>query len=241
MEPIKPTADLTSKVRIQHEPADSGDAANRTIGGLPYHLTEKILGCIRPLESMHLATICKSWAGTVSERLARPTPHLFALNKSKDPQWFQYLLPPENKDHRGAIFSLPVDAEDPSSPVAPATCPPWSATQKVYRLDVEGARWVKVERLAADRTLFVSEQSSFTLSASELLGCMSNCIYFVGEVDSCCWVTWDVYSMEVRKVLFQHPIGGFPEKYDVARWFLPAFEMPLAHAHAHCTHSGKNI
>uniref|UniRef100_A0A8R7QNQ8 KIB1-4 beta-propeller domain-containing protein n=1 Tax=Triticum urartu TaxID=4572 RepID=A0A8R7QNQ8_TRIUA len=93
---------------------------------------------------------------------------------------------------------------------------------EVYRLDVEEARWIKVERLAADRALFVSEQSSFTVRASEIPGCMSNCIYFVGEVDYYSWVTWGVYSMEERKVLFQQPVGGSPGMYEAARWFLPA-------------------
>lgn len=99
----------------------------------------------------------------------------------------------------------------------------------MYRLDVEGARWVKVERLAGDQALFVSEQSSFTVRASETPGCMSNCIYFVGEVHECCYVTWGVYSMEERKVLFQRPVGGSPGKYDAARWFLPGVMVPLAH------------
>ncbi|KAM3317265.1 hypothetical protein ACQJBY_035102 [Aegilops geniculata] len=411
MEPIKPTT-LTSKIRVQHEPADGEDASSGTIGGLPFHLTEKTLGCISPLESVRLAAVCKSWAATVSERLARPTPHLLALKVSNE----RFQLPPVEEPRRVAIFPFQIDGEgSPSAvvplparvpsmvcdvqrvklsgalhcgglsfeddnhvvPVNPVTgafqsemyapvgtteakarvaaganavfvnnrsemsvslfwcteewpeeqklisekfksiylmaytddvfyalefwgCtytvdtrvpPPWRLKKlhvpnileqytpicgyhflwythllesdgsvlfvgpvlapqeptcldtihgfEVYRLDVEEARWIKVERLAADRALFVSEQSSFTVRASEIPGCMSNCIYFVGEVDYYSWVTWGVYSMEERKVLFQQPVGGSPGMYEAARWFLPAVLMPLAHARSDCRHSGK--
>ncbi|XBH60332.1 hypothetical protein VPH35_114945 [Triticum aestivum] len=401
MEPIKPTAALTSKIRVQHEPADGADAVSGTIGDLPYHLTERILDCISlPLESVRLATICKSWAATVSERLARRTPHMFALEVSNEDR-HPLLFPrqPEKEHHCGAIFSLPIDEEGSPSPVAPARLPsmvralkegmnlsgalpcgllsfaddhrivlvnpvtgafqsemyapfempqstvraaagtnavfvsdysdssvslfwcteteewseqklilseefesiylmayidglfyalefmgctytvdtrvppPWHLTRlhapsileqyspicgyqflwychllesegsvlfvgpvlapkepgcpdtiggfEVYRLDIKAARWVKVERLADDRALFVSEQSSFTVHALEVPGCISNCIYFVDEVDEDSCATWGVDSMEERKVLFQHPVGGSPGKYDVARWFLP--------------------
>uniref|UniRef100_M8C032 Uncharacterized protein n=1 Tax=Aegilops tauschii TaxID=37682 RepID=M8C032_AEGTA len=291
MEPIKPTATLTSKIRVQHEPADGADAASGTIGDLPYHLTERILDCISPLESVRLATICKSWAATISERLARPTPHMFALEVSNEDR-HPLLFPrqPEKEHHRRAIFSLPIDEEGSSSPVAPAAlalrgpgpkrryefirrlalwppilrgrsshcpleprhrcvperdychllesegsvlfvdpvlapkepgCPNTIGGFEVYRLDVKAARWLKVKRLADDRALFLSEQSSFMVRASEVPGCMSNCIYFVDEVDEDSCATWGVYSMEERKLLFQHPVGGSPGKYDAARSFLP--------------------
>uniref|UniRef100_A0A453MWE0 F-box domain-containing protein n=1 Tax=Aegilops tauschii subsp. strangulata TaxID=200361 RepID=A0A453MWE0_AEGTS len=412
MEPIKRTATLSSNIRVQHEPADGGDAASGTIGAHPIHLIEKILGYFSPLDSVRLAVVCKSWAAAVSERLARPTPHLFALKlanvHSQSP--FRFMLPPEEeRRHRGAIYSLPVNEEGSPSLVAPARLPsavrdpkgmnfklsgalpcgllsfavgnrvflvnpltgafqsdmyapfgtgakvrtvaganaifdhdysernvllswcteewrqrkllsqefkniylmayadgvfyalefrgcaysvdtrvppPWRLKKlrapsileqytlirgrflcyshllesegsvlfvgpvlaprqptcrdtiggfEVYRLDVEVSRWVKVERLAAERALFVSEQSSFTVRASEVPGCMSNCIYFVGEVDEYSYVTWGVYSMEERKVLFQRPVGGSWGRYAAARWFLPAVVIPFADARAHCT------
>ncbi|KQK19547.1 hypothetical protein BRADI_1g48965v3 [Brachypodium distachyon] len=93
----------------------------------------------------------------------------------------------------------------------------------VFRLDVEGERWVKVESLASDTALFVSEQSSFSVRASETPGCRSNCIYFLTELgdkysNGTC--NWGVYSMEEEKVLFQSSVGS-PGKYIAARWFLP--------------------
>ena len=102
MEPIKPTPTLTSKICIQHEPADGGDAASGTIGGLPFHLTEEILRCVSPLDSVRLATVCRSWAATISERLATPTPHLFALEVL-------------HEHPRGAIFSVPADDNEEDS------------------------------------------------------------------------------------------------------------------------------
>uniref|UniRef100_A0A8R7V306 F-box domain-containing protein n=1 Tax=Triticum urartu TaxID=4572 RepID=A0A8R7V306_TRIUA len=101
------------------EPAD-GDAASGTISGLPFHLTEEILCRISPLESVRLAAVCRSWAATVSERLARPTPHLLAL---------KVLLGPTSSTcstqqrRRGAIFSLLIDQEESPAPVMPARLP----------------------------------------------------------------------------------------------------------------------
>ncbi|XP_037454154.1 uncharacterized protein LOC119324465 [Triticum dicoccoides] len=413
MDPIKRTDTQMSKIGVQHEAADGGDAASGTIGALPIHLIEKILGGFSPLDTVRFAAVCKSWAAAVSERLARPTPHLFALKLGRSPFWFQP-PPEEERRHRGAIYPLPVDQEGSPSPVAPARLPsvvrdpkgmnfklsgalpcgllsfavgnrvvlvnpitgafrsdvyapfgtgakvravaganaifdhdyaersvslcwcteewserkllseefkniylmayadgifyalefrgcaytadtrlppPWRLKKlrapsileqytpirgrllcyshllesegsvlfvgpvlaprqptcrdtiggfEVYRLDVEAARWVKVERLAADRALFVSEQSSFTVRATGIPGCMSNCIYFVGEVDDRSWVTCGVYSMEERKVLFQRPVGGPWGKYDAARWFLPGVVIPFADARAHCTLGRKD-
>jgi hypothetical protein len=100
------------------KPADGG-----TIGGLPIHLTERILGCISPLESVRFATVCKSWAEIISERLARPTPHLFALEVL-------------DEGRRGAIFSLPIDdnGEDSPAPVVPARLPTTVSDAKYFEL-----------------------------------------------------------------------------------------------------------
>ncbi|CAN6231199.1 unnamed protein product [Urochloa humidicola] len=102
---------------------------------------------------------------------------------------------------------------------------------EVYRLDVAARRWVKVERLPGDTAIFVSPQSAFAVRASETAAVagrvMGNCVYFVGE-SRCCFVcgvyggsTWGAYSMEERKVLFEHAVhsrGGRTE----ALWFLPS-------------------
>uniref|UniRef100_A0A8I6Z1I1 KIB1-4 beta-propeller domain-containing protein n=1 Tax=Hordeum vulgare subsp. vulgare TaxID=112509 RepID=A0A8I6Z1I1_HORVV len=422
MEPIKPTATLTSKIGDQHEPAD-GDAANGTIGGLPFHLTERILRLISPLESAPLAAVCKSWAATISERLATPTPHLFALEVFDEGEYLLDLLfLPDLERCRGAVFSVPVDDEVSPAPVIPARLPavlshaeddkirlsgalpcgglsfaegnrvvlvnpvtgafesiemypprnrvlipptvraaagadaffvslhfertvslrwreedewterklllpeecggainlvaysggifyameffgftntvdtrsppPWRLMRlrapsilrqyspigryrylqnchllqsegeimfvgpvlapdelrcpntiggfEVYKLDLGGPRWVKVERLADDRALFVSEQSSFAVRASETPRCRANCIYFVSELDEHSYShnTWGVYSMEEQKVLFQRPIGGSQGKYKAARWFIPVVSASPA-CSVNCANSGK--
>ncbi|OEL22886.1 hypothetical protein BAE44_0016096 [Dichanthelium oligosanthes] len=98
---------------------------------------------------------------------------------------------------------------------------------EVYKLDMKAQRWSKVERLADDRALFVSPQSSFAVRASETAGCRSNCIYFVGESLRCstCQAdsgsTWGMYSIEDREDLFKQAFGGLRRKCTAARWFLP--------------------
>ncbi|KAG2657665.1 hypothetical protein PVAP13_1KG199300 [Panicum virgatum] len=72
---------------------------------LPLDLTEKILYSICPLASVHLATVCKSWAASISERLARPVPHLFV-----------YLPPDISSDRRGIVVSVSMDSAGAPSP-----------------------------------------------------------------------------------------------------------------------------
>ncbi|TVU32638.1 hypothetical protein EJB05_24379, partial [Eragrostis curvula] len=73
---------------------------------LPLDITEKILCCISPLESARFATVCKSWAAAVSERLATPlVPHLFVTEAVP--------LRPDDSDGdfhlRGYVLSVPLD------------------------------------------------------------------------------------------------------------------------------------
>jgi hypothetical protein len=88
-------------------------SSSKVSGGpaeLPLHVTEKILCCISPLESARLATVCKSWAATVSARLARrPAPHLFV----------HYLRPAEATNNRyGVIVPVPLDGSFDAPPAA---------------------------------------------------------------------------------------------------------------------------
>jgi len=87
----------------------SGEAGGGgAVADLPFHLTEKIIYSISPLASARLATVCKSWAAAVTERLARPVPHLFVY------------LPPDNKsDRRGVVVSVPIDSGGPPAEVIP--------------------------------------------------------------------------------------------------------------------------
>lgn len=97
---------------------------------------------------------------------------------------------------------------------------------EVYRLDVAELRWEKVERLAGGEAIFVSPESAFAVTAAEA-GCMGNCVYFVGEKRCCfeCGVyggsTWGAYSMEDRRVLFEHALASKGGRAE-ALWFLPS-------------------
>ncbi|KAK3156562.1 hypothetical protein QOZ80_2AG0108830 [Eleusine coracana subsp. coracana] len=96
---------------------------------------------------------------------------------------------------------------------------------EVYRLDVKEQRWRKVDRLPHDRALFVSAGSSFAVRASEVEGCRSNCIYFVGKKRYCysgedSETSWGMYSMEHRRILFEHRVTEPGRSADVL-WFLP--------------------
>ncbi|KAF7093704.1 hypothetical protein CFC21_096097, partial [Triticum aestivum] len=119
-------------------------------------------------------------------------------------------------------------------------CPKSVGGFEVYTLDVKVTRWVKVERLADDRALFVSEQSSLAVRASETPGCRANCIYFVSELDKHSYSNsiWGVYSMEEQKVLFQRPVGGSPGKYKAGRWFFPGVGASPARS-GNCAKHGK--
>ncbi|RLN10024.1 uncharacterized protein C2845_PM11G18220 [Panicum miliaceum] len=113
MQPIRAKAAAMSSSGTDADNARSGKVSGEAVGGgpvveLPFHLTEKILYNISPLASARLATVCKSWAAAVSERLARPVPHLFVY------------LPPDNKsDRRGVVVSVPMDSGGPPAEVIP--------------------------------------------------------------------------------------------------------------------------
>ncbi|TVU12813.1 hypothetical protein EJB05_46474, partial [Eragrostis curvula] len=104
---------------------------------------------------------------------------------------------------------------------------------EVHRLEVTEQRWSKVEELGADRALFVSPGSSFAVRASEVEGCRGNCIYFAGESQyyssPACRedgeTSWGMYSMEERRVLFEHVVVTEPGKGAEVLWFLPRVSL----------------
>jgi hypothetical protein len=51
---------------------------------------------------------------------------------------------------------------------------------EVFRMNWSGLRWERVENLG-DRILFVGDNSSFSLSASDFRGCSGNCIYYTDD------------------------------------------------------------
>ncbi|KAK3156561.1 hypothetical protein QOZ80_2AG0108820 [Eleusine coracana subsp. coracana] len=113
---------------MQQQGSNGGVAASpatSTAGGgpaveLPLHLTEKILCSINPLQSARHAVVCKSWAATVSTRLARPVPHLFLCTP-----------PSIDSPRRGLVVSVPLDG-------APTTVVP----SRVRSSDTNGLRCI---------------------------------------------------------------------------------------------------
>lgn len=51
---------------------------------------------------------------------------------------------------------------------------------EVFRLDRSGPRWVRVRNLG-DKVLFIGENSSLSLSATDFSGCIGNCIYHTDD------------------------------------------------------------
>ncbi|KAL6639373.1 hypothetical protein ACP70R_023103 [Stipagrostis hirtigluma subsp. patula] len=98
---------------------------------------------------------------------------------------------------------------------------------EVFRLELKDRCWTKVKTLGGDRALFVSRRSSFMMHTSEMAGCMSNCIYFVGRERYCfkCRIdggmSWGVYSMEDQHILFEHVVTD-PGRCMESLWFLPS-------------------
>ncbi|XP_043687794.1 F-box protein At2g26160-like [Telopea speciosissima] len=57
-----------------------------------------------------------------------------------------------------------------------------SLTFKIFKLDLKGRRWIKVEDLG-DRTLFIGTSTSLSVSARDHPGLKGNCIYFTDHED----------------------------------------------------------
>ncbi|KAK6939277.1 Domain unknown function DUF295 [Dillenia turbinata] len=70
---------------------------------------------------------------------------------------------------------------------------------EVFKLDLRGSRrWEKVRSLG-DRMVFIGENSSLCLAASDFLGCKGNCIYF----------TDDFSEINYDGVVGEHDLGVF--------------------------------
>ncbi|TVU32639.1 hypothetical protein EJB05_24380, partial [Eragrostis curvula] len=106
---MQPTDGVAATACTSTEADKVSDAAG---GGppaeLPLHLTEKLLCHMSLLESARLATVCKSWAATVSSLLVTPVPHLYVCMPADD-----------ESGRRGLVVSVALDG----SRLPPATIP----------------------------------------------------------------------------------------------------------------------
>ncbi|TVU32644.1 hypothetical protein EJB05_24385, partial [Eragrostis curvula] len=96
---MQPTDGVAATACTSTEADKVSDAAG---GGppaeLPLHLTEKLLCHMSLLESARLATVCKSWAATVSSLLVTPVPHLYVCMPADD-----------ESGRRGLVVSVALD------------------------------------------------------------------------------------------------------------------------------------
>lgn len=75
---------------------------------------------------------------------------------------------------------------------------------EVFKFDADEYKWIKINTLG-DVALFVGENSSVSLLASNFLGCMPNCIYFLHDWDRVPRPTqprdFGLYSMKTQSFL----------------------------------------
>lgn len=115
---------------------------------------------------MRLAAVCRSWAATVSERLARPTPHLLALEVPLGPT--SSTCSSRQRRH-GAIFSLPIDQEESPAPVMPARLPA-ALTHATDDIELSGALPCGDFSFADDNRVVLVNPVTGTLQSIEMYG-----------------------------------------------------------------------
>ncbi|KAL5543579.1 hypothetical protein UlMin_007363 [Ulmus minor] len=77
---------------------------------------------------------------------------------------------------------------------------------KIFKLDFEHQKWVEVRSLG-DSTLFLGDNSSICVLASNFVGCQPNCIYFTHDDDTISshpkgLFDSGIYNVETKSVLF---------------------------------------
>lgn len=103
-------------------------------------------------------------------------------------------------------------------------------TFKVFKLSFDGPRWIEMKSLG-DMALFVGDNASTSVSASNFPGCLKNCIYFthdknsipIGKFGPC---DLGVYNLETRRVTLRFTIddAAFPKMRGRAPiWVLPTY------------------
>ena len=57
---------------------------------------------------------------------------------------------------------------------------------KVFEVDLGGGKWKELKSLG-NRALFLGNNSSISVEASDFSGCRANCIYFIGSYPDTYW------------------------------------------------------
>ncbi|GKU94010.1 hypothetical protein SLEP1_g7552 [Rubroshorea leprosula] len=96
----------------------------------------------------------------------------------------------------------------------------------VYRLDLEGQKWVEMETLGDGRSLFLGQNQSVAVSTEDFSSCMGNCIYFTHDNAYFGLLTGSemgIYSLKDRQIspIFEFPSETLPVFGPVPRWLIP--------------------
>ncbi|KAJ9165904.1 hypothetical protein P3X46_020719 [Hevea brasiliensis] len=100
---------------------------------------------------------------------------------------------------------------------------------EVFRLDWSGPRWVRVRSLG-DKVLFIGENTSLSLSATDFSGCMGNCIYYTDDYSD---TNYDGHFGEHDLGIFKlldgsiEPLPCYPRNFHSRlRWPPPLWVSP---------------
>ncbi|GKU94003.1 hypothetical protein SLEP1_g7545 [Rubroshorea leprosula] len=102
----------------------------------------------------------------------------------------------------------------------------------VYKLDLEGRKWVEVETLGDDRSLFLGQNQSVSVSTEDFSRCKGNCIYFTHDhfltlleiSEMGMGMDMGIYSLKDRKIspIFEFPSETLLEFSLIPCWLIPS-------------------
>ncbi|GLT51029.1 hypothetical protein SLA2020_244760 [Shorea laevis] len=101
----------------------------------------------------------------------------------------------------------------------------------VYKLDLEGRKWVEVETLGDDRSLFLGQNQSVSVSTKDFSRCKGSCIYFTHDDQvlnllegSEMGMGMGIYSLKDRKIspIFEFPSETLLEFSLIPCWLIPS-------------------
>ncbi|GLU19311.1 hypothetical protein SLE2022_355700 [Rubroshorea leprosula] len=101
----------------------------------------------------------------------------------------------------------------------------------VYKLDLEGRKWVEVETLGDDRSLFLGQNQSVSVSTKDFSRCKGCCIYFTHDDQVLNLLEGDemgmgmgIYCLKDRKIspIFEFPSETLLEFSLIPCWLIPS-------------------
>ncbi|GLT51031.1 hypothetical protein SLA2020_244780 [Shorea laevis] len=102
-------------------------------------------------------------------------------------------------------------------------------TFDVYKLDLEGQKWVEVETLGDNRSLFLGQNQSVAVSTEDFSRSKGNCIYFTHDnhflnLLEGSEMGMGIYSLKDRKIspIFEFPSEPLSEFSLIPCWLIPS-------------------